>query len=76
MTDEDGTFVARINDDYLYESPDGREAFIVFDKVKELAFVVTDIHGRGQPNNAVGFSSKRLRMIADCLDKLTEESRR
>lgn len=67
---EDG-FVVQVNNDLLYESPDGREAWVIFDTGKRLAFISTDIHAMGQPNQTVGFSAETLRAIADRLDELT-----
>lgn len=59
----------RINGDWLYSSPDGREAWVVFDRNKGLAFITTDIHGTGMPYNSVGISASTLRAIADELDR-------
>lgn len=65
-------FIARVNADYLYRSLDGREAWVMFDRAKRLAFIVTDIHQQGPPNNAVGFSAEDLRRIVDELDQMDE----
>jgi hypothetical protein len=68
------TFTEQVNNDFLYSSPDGREAYIAFDPTKGLAYVVTDIRKQGPPNNAVGFTAKTLRQIAAHLDHLDERT--
>lgn len=61
---------AEVGHNWLYESPDGREAWVLFDPTQNLAFICTDIHQQGPPNQAVGFSAGYLRMIADRLEEL------
>lgn len=61
--------VARVNDSFLYRSPDGREAWVLLNRDKGVAFIVTDIFGYGQPHNAVGFTADALRQIAADLDQ-------
>ena len=63
-------FRARVGNDYLYRAPDGREAWVIFNREKRLAYIVTDIHGNGQPDNAIAFPPDALRAIADELERI------
>ncbi len=68
---------AQINDnDFLYKSPDGREAMILMNARDGFAFICTDIHGNpGRPETAVAFSADMLRWIADRVDELETGAR-
>lgn len=59
-------FVDRVNDALLYRGADGREAWVLFRPGE--AVIVTDIHGQGQPNNAVVFDAADLHWIADAAE--------
>ncbi len=74
MTDPRDT--AMIGPDFLYTSPDGREAFVIFAPEGGVVFIATDIHGQGAPFTAVAFSAAKLRQIADKLDELAERGHR
>lgn len=62
-------FKARINDTFLYEGLDGREAW-VFVKA-DRATIVTDIHGKGQPHNVVVFDKAALLKIIEMMEQPT-----
>ncbi len=61
-----------VGPDFLHVSPDGREAFVIYAPGQGLAFIATDIHGLGQPHNAVGFTPEALRSIAGRLERLMQ----
>lgn len=66
------TFIASVNDDLLYRSPDGRECFIIFNRATHLVYVGTDI---AEPTSLVGLTAAALREIADRLDGLRAKNR-
>lgn len=63
------TWVLAVNDNPCYRAPDGREAWVLYGSNDGYACIVTDIHGKGQPYNAVHFDSATLREIADEIDR-------
>ncbi len=70
------SIVANINDNWLWRAEDGREAWIMFGGVgaqKDQVCIVTDIHGNGQPDNAVHFPPGMLRMIADEMESRADK---
>lgn len=58
-----GSVSMKINDDWLFQNDDGTEAWVLFKR--GAVSIVTDIHGEGQPHNAVTFEPQDLRAIAD-----------
>lgn len=62
------TFIASVNHDLLYRSPEGREAFIIFNRSKGLAYIGTDATN---PGFLVGLTPAALREIADRLDAMS-----
>ncbi len=68
---------AQINEDLLWESPDGREAFVNFWPGRRLAYICTDIHRPNSvPEQSVGFTPEALRLIADRIEELEETHER
>lgn len=61
------SFPADVNGHLFYQSPDGREGFVIFDRDKKLAYFGTDINS--EHNFLVGFTAEALRRIADSLDQ-------
>lgn len=59
------TFIASVNHDLLYRSPDGREGFIIFNRATGLAYIGTDVTN---PSFLVGLTPAALREIADRLE--------
>lgn len=57
-------FIAGVNADLLIRRG-VQEAWLIFSP--GTVTVVTDIHGRGAPNNAIAFTAEQLRRVADMI---------
>ncbi len=66
------SWIMAVNENPLWRAPDGREAWVLYG-TPGYACIATDIHGRGQPDNAVHFSAQALREIADEIDRRQEQ---
>ncbi len=65
---------AQVNNDLLWESPDGREAFVTFSPGRGLAHICTDINRpHSVPEQSVGFTPEALRFIADRIEALDNQ---
>lgn len=67
MDDQEPQLTVQVNADLLYQTHDGREAWLIFSPAGHVT-IVTDIHQQGPPANAVPFDAAYLRRIADIID--------
>lgn len=62
------TFPAKVNEDFFYRAPDGRECFVVFDGDSHAHFG-SDVTAEPGLHRTVGFTAEALRFIADVMER-------